>query len=422
MTPDEKQDKPDTAAPADGDQPTAGPAETRDADRPRATAEGPGRQPPAARGADRPVAATPRRGSAFIAALALLLSLVACAAVGWRWWQDREAAQSVAEAPDWQARIDRATSEFEGDLGRVRDELQQAIEQQRGELQAITGRLQRLDADTSARSEAADRLEASLRQELRALERRFEVAEATVNQLASLSRDSEDELRLAEAEFLMRLAAERLALFDDPAGALTALQLAADYLRAVDDPLYTSAREALAREIQRLQAVEMPDRAAISGRLLQLAEAADSWPLDQRRTVEHSGNWLQSSADDPGWLARTRDVLSSLIVVHRDTGNATVMLTLEEQQLLRENVRLQLQVAQLAAVRGEAPLYQAALTSVQGWLEDYFDAESTAVRQGMGAVSELREVDVDPPLPDLGDALRELRGLRSSAQMSGGRP
>lgn len=380
-------------------------------------------QPPgaSARGGD----ATRRRGST-LGAMGLLFALLACAGVGWLWWQDFSEARQETALTDWQAVIDRQSEsqsrQLEQQLQQLRQDLQQELDQTDSELRRDVDRLGRQVEQASAAAEAAtagnERSEAALRQELRSLQRRFEVVEKSVTQLANLNRNSRDELLLAEAEFLMRLAAERLTLFEDPRNALQALKMADEHLRAVEDPLYGSAREALSAEIQQLQSVALPDRAAISGQLLQLAEAATGWPLDRRRTLDHSGNWITPADADADWWSRTRKVISELVVVHRDTGEATMMLTLDESRRLRENLRLQLQIAQLAAVRGEAELYHSSLDAVQQWLNDYFDLETMAIKEAQDRLSRLQQVEIDPEMPTLGRALRELTGLRATHALS----
>ena len=293
------------------------------------------------------------------------------------------------------------------------------LEAIRSETTQLEGRLDGIAARADAGSTAAQRVEETLRQELRSLTRRLEIAEKSVGQLAGERRDEDDRLLVAEAEFLMRLAATRLSLFEDPEGSITALSLAQDNLAAVDDPLYASVRQTLARDIQRLRDVELPDRTAISGALAAIADSVEQWPLlQQRKPRPGSANVIQPDAEEQGWWARFRGALAEVAVVHRDQPDATELLTIEQERLLRENIRLQLRVAQLAAIRGDQAPYREALAQVAEWIERYFRVDNAAVSAALARLQTLAETAVAPDLPSIGQALRELRSLRASADFA----
>jgi uroporphyrin-3 C-methyltransferase len=111
-------------------------------------------------------------------------------------------------------------------------------------------------------------------------------------------------------------------------------------------------------------------------------------------------------------------VLSSAVTVHRDDQTATVLLTLDEERLLRENLRLQLQVAQLAAVRAEQALYNDALALVAEWLRDYYDRETAEVGDALKALEDLGQIELDPELPQITTALRLLRNMQTAYELA----
>lgn len=361
-----------------------------------------------------PVAAAPRGGS-LTAGISLVLSLAACGAVAYLWWQGQQQAVEaveVVEPVDYSIEIRRVENELRSQLADSIDQLKRQIE--------AGGRAaqQRLNAENALLADRLSRLQAELRSDRSGLERRMAMAESSVAKLAEMRLDSARSLGLAEAEYLLRLANERLHLFQDPAGALKSLQLAAAQLRALDDPVFNSVRQALAVEIQSLEAVKMPDRVAISGRLLALARSASQWQLDSRRSLQAQGhNVLEPSPEEEGWWPRLKSVLSSAVTVHRDQQTATVLLTLDEERLLRENLRLQLQVAQLAAVRAEQALYGDAIALVSEWLREYYDRESAAVGDALKALDELSQVNLNPELPQITIALRLLRNLQTAYEL-----
>ncbi len=377
----------------------------------------------------------PRRGGA-LAALALLLALAAAGGTGYLWWlmqqQGEVAAPMLPDLPDVGAEVEKQARPLRAAIDELREQVAQDLGQVRrtladvrGEVESDVAEVQRETERLAAGRDGVDRVlakvEDDIRRGLQGVERRLVNLETGLAALADSRSSTTAELALAETEFLLRSASERLQLMNDPRGAQTALNLAQSRLDGIDDPVYASVRQTVAGHIEALRQVELPDRVALSGRLLALARNSVEWPLDARRSLQASGaNLLTPSDRDSGWWPRFKEVLSSVVVVHREKEAEAVLLTLEEERLLRENVRLQLQVAQLAAVRGEQPLYEAAIDAVSDWLGDYFDQESALVTGALEQLEELRAIDLNPPLPDISAALRQLRSVRAAGALAAG--
>ena len=91
-----------------------------------------------------------------------------------------------------------------------------------------------LDSETKRHTDS-DALGKSLREEVLGLSERAGLIEDALRNLAERHDDGETSLRLGEAEFLLRLGAERHRLFRDPTGAATAFELADGVLAELDD-------------------------------------------------------------------------------------------------------------------------------------------------------------------------------------------
>jgi uroporphyrin-3 C-methyltransferase len=118
-----------------------------------------------------------------------------------------------------------------------------------------------LDSETKRHTDS-DALGKSLREEVLGLSERAGLIEDALRNLAERHDDGETSLRLGEAEFLLRLGAERHRLFRDPTGAATAFELADGVLAELDDPLYAGVRQTIAAELAELRAEPAPDRTA----------------------------------------------------------------------------------------------------------------------------------------------------------------
>ena len=81
----------------------------------------------------------------------------------------------------------------------------------------------------------------------------------------------------------------------------------------------------------------------------------------------------------------------------------------EEVFFLRRNIELQLEVARLAALRGEAATFSESLRSARRWLSKWFDVENSSVASAIETLTRLESQDIKPALPDISTSLRALR-------------
>jgi uroporphyrin-III C-methyltransferase len=212
-----------------------------------------------------------------------------------------------------------------------------------------------------------------------------------------------DGVRLAEADFLLRLGEERLRLFADVSGARAAFELADQQLAEVSDPRATSVRQTLALERDALAGIASADLPVILGRLDGLAAGINRWPLKGRASPLTGGD-----DSEPGWWKRTATVLDRYFRVRRtDPAEQS-----SGGPLLRERVALDLSRARLLLLRGEGEAARGAIEAVQMSLQSQFDTRDEAVAQALSVLVELRTAPLAPTLPALGESRRELARLR----------
>ena len=250
-----------------------------------------------------------------------------------------------------------------------------------------------------------------------ALERQRELAEQTYQALREEVGQDRNRWVVAEIEYLMRVAAHRLVLAGDVAAAVAALQTADARLHDLADPAWLGVRERVADEIAALRAVPRVDVEGLALSLRSLAKRSDTLPVlgaryragDPRAA---GGETSAAGARGDSWREALdiawREV-KQLVEVRRNDQPVEPMLAPELEYFLYQNLRLQLDAARLALLRGEAPLYLESLRSARDWAATYFDQEHASTQAMLAELDRLREIDIAPPLPDLGEALRELR-------------
>jgi uroporphyrin-3 C-methyltransferase len=238
-----------------------------------------------------------------------------------------------------------------------------------------------------------------------------------LNVLAALMGRSEYGWTLAEVEYLLRIANQRLQLQRDLNTASQALGAADDRLRELADPHYQSVREQIARDLDAVGAVPVIDTDGLSARLTAALHGIDKLPVAGTHFQYEPVKPEEAASQDGEATARNiRELatlvwasLSELFRVREHDQPVGPMLPPDREYFLRENLRLQLAAARLALLRNDAAQYSAALQTAEQWLGSYFDNTSTPVQQLKSEIVEMAGINISPALPDVSASLRLLR-------------
>lgn len=234
-----------------------------------------------------------------------------------------------------------------------------------------------------------------------------------LNVLAGLMGRSEHGWTLAEVEYLLRIANQRLQLQRDRATAREALSAADARLRDLADPHYVSVREQIARDLKAIEAVPPVDVEGLSAKLGAALPGVDSLSVAGSRYLPPTPAAATERDTTAGTLEELPGLiwsaLSDLFRLREHDQAVKPMLAPEREYFLRENLRLQLSAARLALLRDDRAQYRVALATAGDWLDAHFDAEDAAVQQLVAVLDELAGVDITPTLPDVSQSLRVLR-------------
>lgn len=353
--------------------------------------------------------APPPRPRSGVAWLALILSLAALGWLGYQWWQAQQQTPEVRDdtalLASIDAKLDQQAQSLDADVERRLAAQQAQFEQALREAGQATEALQNVRAEVEALQAQLTRLSAEARTETTGLESRFGELETRLAQLTE--RDGRT-AEVAEARALLRAASHLQAIGGDRAAALEAMRAAQQRLQEIDDPGHAGVRQALASEIAQAEAAPTIDAASVVGELNALSDGVGDWPLQQESRLAQANNLIRAEADDPGWWARAKSILADAVVVQRHAADAPEVVTLEGAALLRDNLRVQLSIAALAALRGDSTLYQTTLSRAQAWLQRYFATDAPAVRSAADTLERLAQLDLAPAEVAPGRALHLL--------------
>lgn len=313
--------------------------------------------------------------------LVLMLGLFALAAyAGWLSWAQQQ--NTAAE------------------LAVLRDRVDQA--------QNNAAALSAKEAELLAQAKALNDLSAQLQEQ---------VAHNT-DRLGKLPGAERQDWLLAEAEYLLRMANQRLQLERDWDGALSMLQAADNVLTETRNPRLNPVRATLAKEMLALRTAPAIDLTGAVLRVQALQEQITQLPwIPDRLIAEQPATEAEVPAadGDETWYWQLWNSVSTslqgMIRIRERSAPVAAPLTPDQQYYLQQNMHLMLEQAQVALLRQQADLYQHSLKRVGGWLQDYLIVDDERTRAASNALQELQQWNVAPALPDISRSLQQLQTL-----------
>jgi uncharacterized protein HemX len=223
----------------------------------------------------------------------------------------------------------------------------------------------------------------------------------------------------AEALYLLELGARRLNLEHDVPTAIAAMESADARLATVTDPAVAEVRAQLARELEGLRAVRLPDVASIIARLTAMEAEAETFRVLGVPMAKARRTGDVDAASMSAWeraASRIAQAWSDLLSFRRVDPSRTQLVTREEESLRRQHLELLLFAGRIAAMQQDRAAYVQSLEAAQDWLDRFFDSRDGAVAAAKSELTELAAIDVDPAHPEIGTAAQLLqRVIRASA-------
>ena len=340
----------------------------------------------------------PRRGPrGFVTALLTLLSLAALALGGYLFWRVEWANPAAAVETRLNDRVERLRTTV--DNARTASEAD------------LASRISDLGETLAQQGDALDATRTAL-------------ADAVAEQRRQAPPDARD-WRLAEVEYLLRVANSRLLLERDAATAERLLGAADAILEELDDYALFEVRGLLAEERLALREAGGANTQTLFLRLEAVKDGLGELPA---RAPEYFGAPAAEPTADPAsgneapgsaWTALL-DRLSNLYEFRTREGIAPrPVLRPDEAVYLEFNLRLAFERAQLGALRNDQLLYGRSLESARRWIDEHLDPESPAVQGVRQEVDALLRFDVEASLPDISRSLVRLRELAPVALTPG---
>lgn len=331
-------------------------------------------------------------GATWPGKLALALSFAALGASGYLYWMSmQQTQQNVQLRSEINAKVDSMLSGARSDLSSNLAD----VNRQLGEVKA------QANTDKNNVNELQNRLTRSMKQ------------------VMAQQHNSRKDWLLAEVEYLLRLANQRILMENTVNGALQLLKSADKILAETDDVTIYDIRKAVAADIAALEAVPQLDSEGLFLKLgamnRQVADLRVT-PLSQQHQLPEMLKEITPESVQASWASGVQESwgkamakLESLIVIQHRDEPVKPLLSPEQKYYLQQNLNLMLEQAQLALLQRRQESFDSALNKAEEWLGTYFQQDDGTTQALLRGIGELKSTQVSPTLPDISNSLTELK-------------
>ena len=311
----------------------------------------------------------------------VIVFIIGASSAGWLFWQDWQAHMRAVSSNS------ATISSLKSSITSAKNQFQASVEQQRHQ--------------QSQANEFANQLQnIGLR------------VNAQGKRLVELGSTTRSDWLLAEAEYLARLAQQRLQTERSIKSPLALLQSVDAILTQIDDPNLLQTRGAIAADITSLRLADEVDREGIYLELQALANSVEKLLLVELSEPQKPAQPAVASHDNskPTVLNQFLADLSGLVRVRQRQQPIEPILLPREEQIVRRNMQLIFEQAQISLLREEQKIYLLSLEKAQNYLQRFFQSNPTSTAVGQ-RIAVLQETSIVQQLPDIDQSLDAIQAL-----------
>ncbi len=221
---------------------------------------------------------------------------------------------------------------------------------------------------------------------------------------------------IADAEYLLSVANQRLHLVGDINTTREALEAADQRLRESGDAAVYPVRAQIAKELAELNNVQVPDIVGLYAQIQTLKDRINKLavllPYAGKKLTKSDSIHTHSSptADEHGVLSSVLGQLDDYIVVRHSDKPVSEILTPEQAEFIREQLAVKLEMIKIALVEHNDALFKAAIADAKKWLVDNFTQNQEAKKM-VAELDTLANVSIRGHYPDISQSLKMLRDI-----------
>ena len=229
---------------------------------------------------------------------------------------------------------------------------------------------------------------------------------------------------LAETEYLVLAATQRLALERDVGTAIAALRGADQRLQSAEHPDLIPVREQIIKDITALEGVNQPPVETLAIYLATTIAVVDDLPtkpIAEEVAPFSSTRAGEYAAED--WRRLGYSIWSDLVdlveVKDADLPDS-VLFDPELRYFLRQNLKIELASARLSVLRRDSKNLAASVELINTLLENYYDTSDAKVGNITKQLNEAKAMDFAPAMPSITTSLDVIRKYRLARAANAG--
>jgi len=301
--------------------------------------------------------------------------------------------------------------------GEVKGEMSKQIADYQSQLVAIQSQLASLESNVAGKDNHFTQTLADFSQlHNEKLEgTRKDLNESVIRLQRQLGKTRGDWL-IADAEYLLSVANERLHLVGDINTTREALEAADQRLRESGDAATFKVREEIAKELSLLKNINVPDVVGIYAAIQTLQDRVDKLAL----ILPYTGKFLAANTDakkpyepnkeNQGLIDSAISQLHGAVVIRHTEHEVKEILTPEEALFIREQLRVKLEMVKISLVQRNEALFQSSLADVKKWTEQNFTKNSDD-NSFLADLERLNITKISSQLPDISLSLKMIKDI-----------
>ncbi len=219
---------------------------------------------------------------------------------------------------------------------------------------------------------------------------------------------------LADAEYLLSVANQRLHLVGDVATTREALEAADQRLKESGDASVFKVREQISKEIAELNSVVVPDIVGIYGKIQHLQDTVEGLAV----FLPHAGKQPDnnpSQAEDLSKhgheiLGEVAKQLEGYVVLRHTEQPVNAILTPEEAHFIKQQLKVRLEMIEIALVQQNDTLFTSSINDAKDWLKKNF-SQNQQTEQFLTELEQLLNVQLKSQYPDISNSLKLLKNV-----------
>jgi uncharacterized protein HemX len=218
---------------------------------------------------------------------------------------------------------------------------------------------------------------------------------------------------LADAEYLLTVANQRLHLVGDVPTTIEALEAADQRLRESGDAAVFKVREQITKEMTLLKGVVVPDIVGIYASIQNLQTQVDGMSV----LLPHAGKQSEMNQSDADLTEQQQNFLNVIakqldgyVILRHTDQPVNAILTPEQADFIKQQLKVRLEMIEIALVQQNDTLFVNSIVDAKQWVKKNF-TENKQNGQFIDELDKLATIQIRSHYPDVSTSLKMLKDV-----------